>query len=89
VHEPECQLLNNVSLVRQLSPASEGDEARDSRASPYAAEFIDNGGQVWLCGACTKPRGITDDQLVKGSTIVGAATVVEEVVTGAKTVAFA
>jgi len=53
------------------------------------AEFVDNGGQVWLCGACTKPRGITDDQLVKGSTIVGAATVVEEVVTGAKTVAFA
>jgi predicted peroxiredoxin len=23
-------------------------------------EFVDNGGRVWLCGACTKPRGITD-----------------------------
>jgi uncharacterized protein len=53
------------------------------------AEFIDNGGQVWLCGACAKPRGISEDQLVKGSTIVGAAKVVEEVVAGAKTVAFA
>jgi predicted peroxiredoxin len=53
------------------------------------AEFIDNGGQVWLCGACAKPRGITEEQLVKGSTIVGAAKVVEEVVAGAKTVAFA
>lgn len=52
-------------------------------------EFIDNGGQVWLCGACTKPRGITEEQLVKGATIVGAAKVVEEVVAGAKTVAFA
>lgn len=53
------------------------------------AEFIDNGGQVWLCGACAKPRGITEEQLVKGATIVGAAKVVEEVVAGAKTVAFA
>jgi predicted peroxiredoxin len=53
------------------------------------ADFVDNGGQVWLCGACTKPRGITEEQLVKGSTIVGAAKVVEEIVTGAKAVAFA
>jgi uncharacterized protein len=53
------------------------------------AEFIDNGGQVWLCGACAKPRGITEEDLVKGSTIVGAAKVVEEVIAGAKTVAFA
>src|SRR5919108_2217001 len=52
-------------------------------------EFIDNGGQVWLCGACTKPREITEEQLVKGATIVGAAKVVEEVASGAKTVAFA
>jgi len=52
-------------------------------------EFIDNGGQVWLCGACTKPRGISEDTLAKGSTIVGAAKVVEEVVAGARTIAFA
>jgi predicted peroxiredoxin len=52
-------------------------------------EFIDNGGHVWLCGACTKPRGITEEQLAKGSIIVGAARVVEEVISGAKTVAFA
>ena len=52
-------------------------------------EFVDNGGQVWLCGACTEPRGITEEQLVKGATIVGAAKVVEEVIAGAKTVAFA
>jgi predicted peroxiredoxin len=57
--------------------------------SDLYAEFVDNGGQVWLCGACTKPRGITEEQVRKGSTIVGAAKVVEEVVAGAKTVAFA
>jgi predicted peroxiredoxin len=57
--------------------------------SDLYAEFIDNGGQVWLCGACAKIRGITEEQVVKGSTIVGAAKVVEEIVAGAKTVAFA
>ena len=50
-------------------------------------DFVDNGGQVWLCGACTKPRGIGEDQLRKGASIVGAAKVVEEVIAGAKTVA--
>ncbi len=53
------------------------------------AEFIGNGGQIWLCGACAKPRGITEEHLTEGSIIVGAAKVVEEVVAGAKTVAFA
>lgn len=52
-------------------------------------EFIGNGGEVWLCGACTKPRNITEEQLAKGAKIVGAAAVVEELVNGAKAVAFA
>ena len=52
-------------------------------------EFIDNGGQVWLCGACTKPRGITEDQMIKGAKMVGAAKVVEEIANGAQAVSFA
>ena len=53
------------------------------------SEFVANGGKVWLCGACTKPRGITEDALRDGAAIVGAAKVIEEVVAGARTVAFA
>jgi predicted peroxiredoxin len=52
-------------------------------------EFVAHGGHVWLCGACTKPRGIGEDHLADGATIVGAARVVEEIVNGARTVAFA
>lgn len=52
-------------------------------------EFVANGGHIWLCGACSKPRGIGEDQLADGATIVGAARVVEEIVNGARTVAFA
>ncbi len=52
-------------------------------------EFVANGGQVWLCGACTKPRGIGEESVAHGARIVGAAKVVEEIVAGARTVAFA
>lgn len=50
--------------------------------------FIDNGGQVWACGACTNPRGITQDDLVTGARIVTAANVVEYMASGASTLSF-
>jgi len=53
------------------------------------AQFVANGGEVWLCGACAKPRGIDEGAVAPGSRIVGAARVVEEVVAGARTIAFA
>ena len=52
-------------------------------------EFVANGGQVWLCGACTKPRGITEEHLVPGVKIVGAAKIVETIAAGATPIAFA
>jgi len=52
-------------------------------------EFRQNGGKVWLCGACTKPRGITDQHLAPGATIVGAATIVEAIANGTRPIAFA
>lgn len=52
-------------------------------------EFVGNGGQVWLCSACTKPRGIDESKCAPGASIVGAAVVVEEIVNGAKSISFA
>jgi uncharacterized protein len=52
-------------------------------------EFVGAGGQVWLCSACTKPRGIDESKVDKGAKIVGAAVVVEEIVNGAKAISFA
>jgi predicted peroxiredoxin len=50
--------------------------------------FVANGGQIWACGACTKPRGITDADLIAGAKIVTAANVVEYLATGATTLDF-
>lgn len=44
--------------------------------------FIANGGKIWACGACTKPRGITEADLIEGAKIVTAANLVEELVNG-------
>ncbi len=50
--------------------------------------FVGNGGHIWACGACAKPRGITEDQLIPGATIVTAARVVEYLAQGAATLGF-
>jgi len=52
--------------------------------SKIYSDFVSKGGKVWLCGACTKPRGIAEGQLADGTTIVGAAKLVEEIALGAK-----
>lgn len=51
-------------------------------------QFVANGGEVWACGACTKPRGITEDDLIPGARIVNAAFVVEQLAGGAATLAW-
>lgn len=87
----EAVVLCTVDAVWLGTSGGTADIAADGlpALSGLFTEFVENGGQVWLCAACTKPRGITEDDAVKGATIVGAAKVVEEIVNGAKTVAFA
>jgi len=57
-------------------------------AGEVIESFVGNGGQVWACGACTKPRGITDADLIPGAKIVTAANVVEYMAQGASTLSF-
>ena len=87
----EAIVLCTIEAVRLgTKNGTEGVEAGGlPKLCDLMTQFVANRGQVWLCGACTKPRGITEDQLADGVTIVGAARVVEEVVAGARTVAFA
>src|SRR5512146_2043481 len=45
--------------------------------------FVNNGGQIWACGACAKPRGITETSLIPGARIVSAANAGAYLVSGA------
>jgi predicted peroxiredoxin len=50
--------------------------------------FVANGGQIWACGTCTKPRGIAESDLLEGARIVTAANVVERLASGAASLDF-
>ncbi|TMH29443.1 MAG: hypothetical protein E6H58_16020 [Betaproteobacteria bacterium] len=45
--------------------------------------YLDNGGTIWACGACTGPRGITEADLIPGAKIVTAVNLVEQLAAGA------
>ncbi len=50
--------------------------------SEVLASLLANGGQIWACGACTKPRGITEDDLIEGARIISAVDFVAELAGG-------
>ena len=87
----EAIVLCTIEAVRLgTKGGTEGVEAAGlPKLCDLIGQFVANKGKVSLCGACTKPRGITEEQLAEGAIIIGAAKVVEEVVAGARTVAFA
>jgi hypothetical protein len=51
-------------------------------------QFLDDGGQLWACGTCPKPRGIGDADLIPGAKIVTADNPVEYIASGASTLSF-
>lgn len=56
--------------------------------SDVIRSFVGNGGQIWACGTCTKPRGIGEADLIPGAKIVTAANVVEQLLAGAASMDF-
>jgi len=63
--------------------AVRGEAEKINEGEPFAPlkelidKFVENGGKILVCAPCLKKRGITDDQLIKGATPVGGATLVE------------
>jgi len=56
--------------------------------SDVMRSFVENGGKIWACGACTKPRGISEADLIPGAKIVTAANVAEQLLSGAASMNF-
>jgi predicted peroxiredoxin len=50
--------------------------------------FVKSGGEIWVCGACANPRGITQQDMIPGAKIVTAVNVVEYIASGASTLSF-
>lgn len=52
------------------------------------AEYVENGGAIWACQSCTKPRGIGEEQLIEGARIGTSMEVVELLARGAASFTF-
>lgn len=49
--------------------------------------YIENGGTIWLCPACARAKGITDNDLIDGVEIAGAPKTMAFLAAGGKTLA--
>ena len=59
------------------------DHERPQPLAEVMQSYLDNGGTIWACGACTGPRGITEADLIPGAKIVTAVNLVEQLAAGA------
>ena len=88
--DQEAVVLLTIEGVR-LATEGYADGIQKEGFQPLAEvmhSFRANGGQVWVCGACAKPRGIGEADLVEGARLVTAANVVECMAAGASTLSF-
>ena len=52
------------------------------------ANFVGAGGIIWVCSPCFKKRGLDEQALVEGATIVGGARLVEFLAQGAACISY-
>ena len=86
----EATMLLTLEGVRIATKGyAEGVQAQDfAPLGELIQQFTARGGKIWVCGACAKPRHITQEHLIDGAQIVGAATAVEALVNGAQALSF-
>jgi len=88
--DKETMVFLSVEGVR-LSQAGYASEIREEGFAPLEelmANFVKGGGTIWVCSPCFKKRNLDDKQLVEGATIVGGASLVEFLSTGAPCVSY-
>jgi predicted peroxiredoxin len=51
-------------------------------------DFVEAGGTIWVCSPCFKKRGLDENALIEGATIVGGAKAVEFLATGGASITY-
>jgi len=74
--------------------AVKGEAEKINEGPPFAPlkelmdKFVAGGGKILVCTPCMKKRNIGEDQLIKGATPAGGATLVEWLANGSPSVAY-
>ena len=75
----------------ELAKRGVADELHEEGFAPMrdlVSGFVAAGGQFLVCSPCAKKRGIGEDDLIEGATIVGGATLVALLADGAASLSF-
>jgi len=60
----------------------------DPTMSDMIGNFIAQGGRILVCPPCARVRGYGEDDLIDGATLAGAPVMLEELLSGANSLAF-
>lgn len=60
----------------------------DPTMSDMIGNFVAQGGRILVCPPCAKVRGYGEDDLIDGATLAGAPVMLEELLSGANSLAF-
>ncbi len=88
--DQEVVVLLTIEGVRNATRGYADDICKEGfqPLNEVMQSFVGNGGMVWVCGACAKPRDITDADLIEGARIVTAASAVEWLASGSSSISF-
>ena len=88
--DKDTMVFLSIEGVR-LSQKGYADDIHESGFAPLK-ELMDNfakaGGKIFVCSPCFKKRGLAENNLVPGATIVGGAKLVEFLSNGAPSVSY-
>src|SRR5215510_2535602 len=88
--EKEVVVFLNVEGVR-LSQTGYADDIHEAGFAPLKeliASFVGAGGRIYVCSPCFKKRGLDENNLISGATIVGGAKLVEFLAQGSPCVSY-
>lgn len=88
--EQETMVFLSIEGVRLATPGY-ADGIHEAGFAPLAelmTKFVAAGGKIFVCSPCFKKRGLDENKLVAGATIVGGAKLVEFLVGGAPCVSY-
>lgn len=88
--DQETMVFLSNEGVRLATPGY-ADDIHEEGFAPLAelmSNFVTGGGMVYVCSPCFKKRGLDEENLIPGATIVGGAKLVEFLADGTPSVSY-
>jgi predicted peroxiredoxin len=81
-------LQSNAVVIGKTGEAEKINAEGFMPVKELVKSFIESGGKLLICSPCLKTRNITKEELIDGSTIIAAGTIVTEVLSAKSVVTY-